>query len=110
MSIENIEIETNFIPLILAYDDFPEGVKLIRQPFMERRDLGYDSIAKGILTFSSGIAISVIASWIYEKIKRVKGNKKFFLKINEKTVLKITKEGITEAIEREIKITKKNKT
>ncbi len=102
----NIEIETNFIPLVLAYDDFPEGVRLVRQPFIERRGLDYESIAKGILTFSSGIAASVIASWIYEKIKRVKDDKRFFLKINNKIVRKITKEGISETIEREINITK----
>jgi hypothetical protein len=32
-----IGIETTFIPLILAYDDLPKGVTLIRQPVMERR-------------------------------------------------------------------------
>ena len=70
-----LKITTNFIPLILAYDDLPNGVQLIRQPVMERRDISYSSIAVGILSFASGVSASLVASWIYEKIKKLRASR-----------------------------------
>jgi len=99
-----IRIETTFIPLILAYNDLPEGVTLIRQPVMERRDAGYIAAATGILTFTSSISASVIAAWIYDKIKRVKDRPEFSIKINETVLRTIDEESITETIQREIEI------
>ncbi len=66
-----IKIETTYIPLILAYDDLPDGVELIRQPVNERRDINYTPVAVGILSFASGVSASLVASWIYEKIKKI---------------------------------------
>jgi hypothetical protein len=101
-----IRIETTFIPLILAYDDLPKGVTLIRQPVMERRDADYLAIAEGILTFASGVSASIIAAWIYDKIKKVKDKPEFRIKINEKIVRQIDENSITEMIQREIDISK----
>ncbi|MGD2080097.1 MAG: hypothetical protein PVJ36_03060 [Nitrospirota bacterium] len=103
-----IRIETNYIPLILAHDDLPDGVQLTRLPFVERRDLDAESIATGVLTFSSGIAASLIASWIYDKIKKFKDRPELSIRINERTIHKITLEEITEIIEREMSISKDN--
>ena len=102
-----IRIETTFIPLILAYDDLPVGVTLIRQPVMERRDAGYVAVATGVLTFASGVSAGLIANWIYDKIKRVKDKPEFSIKINEKTLRTIDQKSITETIQREIEISKK---
>ena len=77
-----IKIETSYIPLILAHDDLPDGVELMHQPVSERRDLTISSVAVGTISFVSGVSASVIASWIYEKIKRVKSRPEFFIKIN----------------------------
>ncbi|MDI6686631.1 MAG: hypothetical protein QME06_00235 [Desulfobacterales bacterium] len=99
-----IKIETTFLPLILAYDDLPNGVKLIRISQIERRDLGYESIAVGILSFGSGVAASIIAAWIYDKIKRVSDRSEFKLKISGKEVIKMSAEEITKIIETEIQI------
>ena len=102
-----IRIETTFIPLILAYDDLPVGVTLIRQPVMERRDAGYVAVATGVLTFASGVSAGLIANWIYDKIKRVKDKPEFSIKINETTLRTIDQKSITETIQREIEISKK---
>ncbi|MFA6412499.1 MAG: hypothetical protein WCW53_07355 [Syntrophales bacterium] len=103
-----IKIETTFIPLILAYDDFPEGVQIIRhQPAMERRNVDYSALATGILIFASNVSAGILAAWIYDKIKRVKDKPSFLIKINDKTVHQLDEKSITEIIEREIEISRK---
>jgi len=102
-----IRIETTFIPLILAYNDLPEGVTLIRRPLMERRDADYVAVAKAVLTFANGVSAGLIANWIYDKIKRVKDKPEFSIKINETTLRTIDQKSITETIQREIEISKK---
>ena len=102
-----IKIETTYIPLILAYDDLPNGVELIRQPVMERRDINYTSVAVGILSFASGVSASLVASWIYDKVKKIKDKPEFSIKINEKEVRQVDLNSITETIEREIQISKR---
>jgi len=102
-----ITIETTFVPLILAHDDLPVGVKLIHQPAVERRSVDYSAIVTGVLTFSSSVSASIIAAWIYDKIKKVKDKPAFRIKINDKIVQHIDENSITEMIQREIKITKK---
>lgn len=103
-----IKIETTFIPLILASDDFPEGVQITRrQPEIERRNADYSAIATGILTFASSVSASIVAAWIYDKIKKAKDKPGFQIKINEKTVRQFDENSITEIIEREIEISRK---
>ena len=102
-----IKLETTYIPLILAYDDLPDGVELVRQPVMERRDIEYTSVAVGILSFASGVSASLVASWIYEKIKKIKDKPDFLIKINEKEVRQVDLDSLTETIEREIHISKR---
>ncbi len=102
-----IKIETTYIPLILAYDDLPDGVELIRQPVNERRDINYTPVAVGILSFASGVSASLVASWIYEKIKKIKDKPEFLIKINEKEVRQVNLNSLTETFEREIQISKR---
>ena len=102
-----IRIETTFIPLILACDDLPKGVDLIRQPVMERRDADYIAVATGVLTFASGVSASIIGAWIYDKIRKVKDKPQFWIKINEKIVRQIDENSITEIVQREIEISQK---
>lgn len=102
-----IKLETTYIPLILAYDDLSDGVELVRQPVMERRDIEYTSVAVGILSFASGVSASLVASWIYEKIKKIKDKPDFLIKINEKEVRHVDLDSLTETIEREIQISKR---
>jgi len=100
-------IETNYIPLILAYDDLPEGVELIRKPVIERRDINYIPVAVGILSFASGVSASLVASWIYEKIKKIKDKPDFLIKINETKIRQVNLNSLTETIEKEIQISKR---
>jgi hypothetical protein len=102
-----IRIDTPFIPLIFAYDDLPEGVKLIRQPMEERRDADYVAVATGVLTFVSGVSASIIAAWIYDKIKKVKDEPQFWIKIDKKELRQINENSITEIIETRIKLSRK---
>jgi hypothetical protein len=102
-----IKIETTFIPLLLAYDDLPKGVELIRNPVMERRDADYVAVATGVLKFASGVSASIIGAWIYDKIKNAKDKHQFWMKINEKIVRQIDENSITEIIQIEIEISKK---
>jgi hypothetical protein len=102
-----IKIETNYIPLLRAYDDYPEGFDLKLLPSIEHRDAGFSDIVAGLFSFSVGVSGSILASWIYDKLKRVKTNRdKLILKINEKEVQNITKDEITKIVEREIEIYK----
>lgn len=102
-----IQIETNYTPLIVAYDDLPDGVKLLRKTVMERRDIATASLAIGILSFTSGVSASLVASWIYDNIKNIKEKPEFVIKINHKEVHHFDISSLTETIEREIKISKK---
>lgn len=102
-----IKIETNYIPLLRAYDDYPEGFNLKLLPSIERRDAWVTDIVTGLFTFSVSISGSILASWIYDKLKRVKTNRdKLYLKINEKEVQNFTKDEIKKIVEREIEIHK----
>lgn len=101
-----IQIETTYTPLIIAYDDLPDGVQLIRKPVMERRDIATASLAIGILSFASGVSASLVASWIYDKIRNVKEKPEFVIKINQKEVRQVDLTSLTETIEREIEISK----
>lgn len=105
--IMKIKIETNYIPLVLVHDDLPDGVDLTRQTELERRDINYTSVAVGILSFASGVSASLVASWIYEKIKKMKDKPEFWIKINEKEVRQVDLDSLTETIEREIRISKR---
>jgi len=101
-----IRIKTTFIPLISTWDDLPDGVTLIPQRAIEKRSDGY-GFAEGVLTFVSGVSVSIIGAWIYDKIKEVKDKPQVWIKINEKIVRQIDEDSITEAIQREIEISKK---
>ncbi len=101
-----IQIETNYTPLIVACDDLPDGVQLTRKPVMERRDISSAPLAIGILSFASGVSASLVASWIYDKIKNVNGKPEFVIKINHKEMRQIDLASLTETIEREIEISK----
>jgi hypothetical protein len=104
-----IKIETSFTPLISACNDLPAGVTLISQQAIEARYHGDESVATVVLTFGSGVLASVIGAWIYDKIKKVKDNRKFWIKINEKIARQIDEHSITEMVQREIEVSRKEK-
>ncbi len=102
-----IRIKTTYFPLFFSNDDLPNGVDLIKQPAMERRDAFSTSVAIGVLSFVSGVSASIIASWLYDKIKHVKDKPEFMIKVNEKEIREITVDSITETIEKEVMISKR---
>ena len=73
----------------------------------ERRDADYVAVATGVLTFASGVSASIIAAWIYDKIKKVKDERQFWIKIDKKELRQINENSITEIIETRIKLSQK---
>jgi hypothetical protein len=99
-----IEIETNYIPLIkMPYDDFPEGVTKRDISPIEVRGLSPESVATAIFAFTTGVTGKVLASWIYDKLKKHKD--KAYLKIDRKEVT-IDEANIIRIIEEKIEIKK----
>ena len=98
-----ITLETNFVPLIHAYGDLPEGVNKNIVPSMERRDLFSEPTAVAVFSFASSVAASVFANWLYEKIKSKPSTK---IRINRKDV-SIDKNEIIRVITEEVKIEQK---
>lgn len=92
-----IEIETNFIPLILAYEDMPPGVTKKIILCSEMRNGISEGIAIAIFSFGTGVTASLFASWIYDKLKKHKDHK-IYLKINRKEIT-IDKTDIIRVIE-----------
>lgn len=99
-----IRIETNYIPLILTSEDLPTGIQKRIIPTIEYRGLDYESLAIGVFSFAAGVSGKVLASWIYDRIKKVKDKPGLKLKINEREITTISKEEITKVIEREIDV------
>ena len=97
-----IQLETNYIPLIRAFDDLPDGVSKKIISTIEQRDSYMDPLAAAIFTFANGVAASLFASWIYNKLKGHPGTK---IKINRKEV-SINEANIVKIIMEEIEIEK----
>ena len=57
-----------------------------------------------MFSFTAGVTGKVLASWIYDKIKRFKDKLGLILKINEREVTKISEEKLIIVIEREIEL------
>ena len=97
-----IEIETNFIPMILADEDLPNGVTKRVIPRIEKRDFS-EPVASAIFILASGVTAKVLGSWIYDKL--VKHKERTYLKIDRKEVT-IDKANIIRIIEEKIEIKK----
>ncbi len=71
----NIEVETNFIPLLSAFEP-PEGIEIIKQPSREERDLSDISVVTGAFVIGTGIVSgsigNILGSWIYDKLEKHK--------------------------------------
>lgn len=104
----NIEIETNFIPLLLVYNDLPDGITKRIIPSVERRDIFSEPTAVAIFTIAAGAVggtvANVFGSWIYDKIKNKHQAK---IKINRREVT-IEKSEIIKVLSEEIEIEKNN--
>jgi hypothetical protein len=98
-----ITLETNFVPLIHGYADYPEGInkRIVSSTSVERRDFFTDPTAAAVFTFASGVAASVFANWLYNKIKSGPPHTK--IKINHREVT-IDKNEIMKIITEEIEI------
>ena len=99
-----IKIETNYLPLVRDSGDLPPGIEKRILPTVEKRSIDYDSIGILVLSFPLTVAGNILASWIYDRIKKVKDQPGIKLKINERKVANISKEEISIAIEREIEL------
>lgn len=95
-----ITVETNFPEKIIS-DELPEGVQMtLPMPDSTRDPSSAEQLFTVIYTFSSSIAASLFASWLYDKLKN---RPNLRLKINRKEVT-IDKENIVKVITEEIEI------
>jgi len=77
-----IEVETNFIPLILAYDP-PDGITKRVVPIFEKRGGISEPIVSAVFIISTEATAQILGSWIYDKIKKRKD--KAYLKIERRS-------------------------
>ncbi len=99
-----IKVETNYTPLVHGNEGLPVGIKKRVIPTIEYRSIDSESIAIAVFSFTAVVTGKVLASWIYDKIKRFKDKPDLILKINEREVTKISEEELTIVIEREIEL------
>ncbi len=97
-----IKIETNFIPLILAYDP-PDGITKRVIPTLERRDGISESIASAVFIIGSGALAQILGAWIYDKLKQHKD--RAYIKIEHEEVT-IDEANIIRVIKSKIEIKK----
>jgi len=99
-----IRIETTFVPLVFALkSDKPEGVSVFVPPVEMHRSIDAQDVALAIITtIGFGVPTSVLANWLYEKLK---GSAKSHttITINRKQVYLDLGE-ITRVIEEQVKI------
>jgi hypothetical protein len=103
-----IKIETLFVPLVFELKKQPpEGISVYVPPVEMKRTIDSQDIALAIITtISLGIPASVLANWIYDKIK---GKAENYTKIiiNKKEV-RYNKGEIQKIIEEEMVIEQKD--
>ena len=93
-----MQLETNYIPLIRGFDDLPDGVSKKIISTIEQRNSYAEPLVVAIFSFANGVAASLFASWIYNKVKghpdtKIKINRKA-VSINEANIVKIIMEEI----------------
>ncbi len=97
-----ITLEVLFSPTLRALleEDKPDGVEFRILPVRMQRDFDFTPVATIIVSFATGIAGNLIASWIFEKFKKHPPKK--ITICNRETVWD---EGeLTRVIEEELKI------
>ena len=72
-----IRVETEFIPLVFELQqDAPEGVSVKVLPFEMRRHWGGHDVALAFINFAGGVSASLVAAWLFEKLKKGKEHTK----------------------------------
>ena len=65
-----ITITTRFPPVaFILQESAPDGVTVSFGPIIERRDFGTQELISISIGFAAGIPSSMIASWLYDKLK-----------------------------------------
>ena len=95
-----VVIESKHLPTIftLEHGGVPAGVTIDIPEVIERRGVGFETVATAILSFGSGVAAGVLANWLYEKLH---GKPSTRLTINRIEV-QITRDDIIRVIQEEI--------
>ena len=73
MKLERMKIivTSQHLPAIfmLRQGQVPAGVTVEIPEVVERRGIGFETVATAILSFGSGVAASILANWLYEKLR-----------------------------------------
>ncbi len=97
-----ILIETNYIPLIRAYDP-PNGITKRVIPVIEKRDGFSESVASAVFIIGTGVTAQILGRWIYETL--IKHKDKCYIKIEHEEVT-IDEANIIRVIKDKIEIKK----
>jgi hypothetical protein len=97
-----ILIETNYIPLIYAYDP-PNGITKRVIPTIEKRGGFSESIAAAVFIIGTGVSVQILGRWIYESL--IKYKDKYYIKIEHEEVT-IDEANIIQVIKNKIEIRK----
>jgi hypothetical protein len=97
----NIEIETNYLPLINDTENHPKEIidKVIRR--VQVRGIFNEPVAYAVFVIATGATANVLGAWLYNKLKKHK--KMSYIKINRKEVI-IDKGELVKVIQEQIEI------
>lgn len=98
-----MEIEMTFSSnkdALLLKNDVPSGISLVMPDIVITKGFGSETAVSIIISVATGIPTSLVAAWLYEKLKHHRSRK---ISINRKEV-HISEGEITKVIEETVKI------
>jgi len=94
-----IEIITKDVPLAFSLKkDVPKGIEVSFPPIRESFSPDFTAVVTITISFASGVASKIIASWLYDKLKNSRSNQ---ITINRREII-ISEGEITKIIEERI--------
>ncbi|MDO9181138.1 MAG: hypothetical protein Q7U04_01955 [Bacteriovorax sp.] len=78
----------------------PDGLKIEYEGTLMRKALGFPEVLQFIVDASTNVELGLLAAWLYDKVN---GRKIEKIVINRRVVTQITRDGIRQVLEEEIK-------
>jgi hypothetical protein len=100
-----MKVETTF-PYLMAADP-PEGVSCTHDRIGFNRahaDVGGPEVISFLFTFGKSVAAGLVAAWLWDQIKSIKGKRGFYMKINERVITECTEDEFKQEVERSIEL------
>lgn len=97
-----IRVETKHFPLLfMLKNDAPEGVTVNVRPVIASRSLDSQELAVAVVSVAAGVPVSLLANWLFEKLKKGKEHTKIRIRRKE---IRCEKGEIVRILEEEMEI------